>query len=91
MRKSLVCDIIEPFRTIIDTSVKKGINLKQIKEEDFKVINYQYKLKYEKTSDYIKIFMQAILKEKDEIFKYIQFYYRAFMKNKPIDEYPNYN
>ena len=33
MRKSLICDFVEPFRTIIDEQVKKSINLKQIKEE----------------------------------------------------------
>ena len=35
MRKSLVCDIIEPFRVIIDNIIRKGINLGQIKPEDF--------------------------------------------------------
>lgn len=47
MRKSLVCDIVEPFRVLIDDAVKKAINLKQIKEEDFIVIQNQYRLKWE--------------------------------------------
>ena len=34
-RKSLVCDLIEPFRCIIDKSLRKGFTLKQFKNEDF--------------------------------------------------------
>ncbi len=90
MRKSLVCDIIEPFRVIIDAVVKKGINLKQIKEEDFLVINYQYRLKWENSPAYTQLFMQAILEEKDDIFIYIQTYYRSFVKESDIDRYPIY-
>lgn len=90
MRKSLVCDIMEPFRTIIDVQVKKSINLKQIKEEDFKILNNQYRLKWEKSSDYVTIFMEALLECKEDIFMYIQSYYRAFMKKSEIEKYPFY-
>ena len=58
MRKSLVCDIVEPFRVLIDHEVKKAINLKQIKEEDFIIINHQYRLKWDKSADYVKILMK---------------------------------
>ena len=30
MRKSLVCDLVEPLRPIIDQQVKKSINLKKL-------------------------------------------------------------
>lgn len=90
MRKSLVCDFVEPFRTIIDEQVRKSINLKQIKEEDFLVINKEYKLKYENSTKYANIFLSAIISEKDKIFAYIQEYYRAFMKEKAIEYYPIY-
>ncbi len=90
MRKSLVCDLVEPFRCIIDKQVKKGINLRQIKEEDFVVINHQYRLKWEKSSEYVALFVKCILEEKENIFLYIQSYYRAFMKQKNIQEYPFY-
>ena len=36
-RKSLVCDLIEPFRCIIDKQLRKAYHLGQIKEEDFLV------------------------------------------------------
>ncbi len=88
MRKSLVCDLVEPFRPIIDHTIKTGINLHQIREEDFTVINSQYRLKYTESSKYVKLLMKPILEEKDGIFAYIQGYYRAFMKDLPASEYP---
>lgn len=88
MRKSLVCDLVEPFRMLIDVQVKKSINLKQIKEDDFILLNNQYKLKWEKSSTYVKLFMTPIMEYKDEIFAYIQSYYRAFMKNLPAEKFP---
>ena len=36
-RKSLVCDLVEPFRPIIDSSLIKALNLGQIHEDDFYV------------------------------------------------------
>ena len=80
MRKSLVCDLVEPFRPIIDYSVKKALALNQIKEDDFIVMQGQYKLKWEKNGDYVKLLLMPLLERKEEIFKYIQRYYRAFMK-----------
>ncbi len=90
MRKSLVCDLVEPFRCIIDVQIKKSINLKQINEEHFVLINRQYQLKWEKSQEYATIFMKAILDQKDEIFLYIQSYYRAFIKDLPSSEFPFY-
>ena len=34
-RKSLVCDLVEPFRPIIDARIKKAYSLKEIKRERF--------------------------------------------------------
>lgn len=88
MRKSLVCDIVEPFRILIDHEIKKAINLKQIKEEDFLVFNNQYKLKWSESSRYVKILMKPLMDNKEGIFAYIQSYYRAFMKDLSADDFP---
>lgn len=88
MRKSLVCDLVEPFRFLIDKQVKKSINLNQIKEEDFLVINYQYKLKWEKSAEYARFLMTPLIENKEGIFNYIQSYYRAFMKELDYENYP---
>lgn len=90
MRKSLVCDIVEPFRVLIDHEIKKAINLKQIKEEDFLTFNNQYKLKWSESSRYVKILMKPLIENKEGIFAYIQAYYRAFMKELPVNEYPTF-
>lgn len=90
MRKSLICDFIEPFRTIIDVQVKKSINLKQIKEEDFMLIDNAYRLRYENSTKYANLFLNAIMNEKEKIFLYVQEYYRAFMKGKDTEKFPMY-
>ena len=88
MRKSLVCDLMEPLRPVIDYATRKAINLKQIKEEDFTVYNKRYVLDWKKSSEYMHIYLKAILEYREELFDYIQGYYRAFMKQKPVSEYP---
>ncbi|MDO4549723.1 MAG: type V CRISPR-associated endonuclease Cas1 [Planctomycetia bacterium] len=88
MRKSLVCDLVEPFRPLIDQQIKKSIHLRQFQEKDFTVINHSYQLEWKHSPRYSQILLQAILKRREEIFKYIQSYYRAFMRQKPISQYP---
>lgn len=87
-RKSLICDLMEPFRCIIDHQVRKGFNTKQCKLDDFKLIKNQYYLKSEKNNDYTKMFYDVLIEYKSEVFNYIRDYYRCFMQNKNIVEYP---
>lgn len=87
-RKSLVADIIEPFRSIVDYTLRKAFNLGQINVDDFDYIDGQYRLFGDKAKPYVALFLNAILEYKDEIFVYIQQYYRAFMREKPISAYP---
>lgn len=89
-RKSLVCDIVEPFRVIIDRAIKNAYNLKQIKEEDFIYKHGQYILEYKKSKHYTAILLQNILAHKTEMFLYIQGFYRWIIKEKSISEFPKY-
>ena len=91
MRKSLVCDIMEPMRPIIDYQVRKVINLGQCKIEDFEVYNNRWVLKYKNSPEYVKFLMKSILEYKEEIFIYIQSYYRYFMKRKSVSELPQFD
>lgn len=91
MRKSLVCDIMEPMRPIIDYQVRKAINLGQCKIEDFEVYNNRWVLKYKNSPEYVKFLMKSILEYKEEIFIYIQSYYRYFMKRKSVSELPQFD
>ena len=88
MRKSLVCDLMEPIRPVVDYQVRKSLNLGQCKENDFEVINNRWCLKYKSNPQYIQFLMNAILEYKDDIFLYIQQYYRFFMKRKSVSEIP---
>jgi len=90
MRKSLVCDFVEPFRPLIDAQIKKAINLKQFTDNDYTIINYQYRLKWSENAKYVSVLMEPIIENKDQIFLYVQTYYRAFMKDASIDYYPQY-
>lgn len=89
-RKSLVCDIVEPFRCIIDKQLKKSYNLGQIKEEDFTVYRNQYQLKPEKAKEYTRWLLLAIIEHKEAIYYYCRDYYRAFISEKTIENYPTF-
>jgi len=90
-RKSLVCDIVEPFRVIIDRRLKNSYNLSQIKEEDFILQKGQYLLKYEKSKIYTQWMVGCVLEHKEDIFMFVQQYYRWLIKNKSITDFPKYN
>lgn len=91
MRKSLVCDLMEPMRPIIDYAVRKAINLGKCKEEHFEKIGNRWVLMWKNNATYIQFLMDAILEYKEEIFLYIQSYYRYFMKMKSVDELPTFS
>lgn len=87
-RKSLICDIIEPFRTIIDYRIRKGFNLKQFEKFNFLINRGKYDIDWKDSSKYIKIILEEIIKNKVNIFEYIQKYYRWFMKDKDFNDFP---
>lgn len=87
-RKSLVCDIIEPFRPIVDYKIKKGIKLKQFEKYEYLLDNGQYNINWKDGIDYMLIILEEINKYKEKIFRYIQQYYRWVMKEKNISDFP---
>lgn len=87
-RKSLACDLVEPFRPIIDASLIKSLNLGQIHEDDFYIEQGQYFIGGKSAIPYIKIMLDALLEYKNEMFLYIQNYYRAFVRQKAIELFP---
>ena len=89
-RKSLICDLVEPFRCIIDRAVRSAFNRNQFSSKDFKLYKGEYLLKHEKNSDYYKVFFDALIPYKIEIFIFVRSYYRCFMQNKPINKYPKF-
>lgn len=87
-RESLVCDIIEPFRPIIDYKIRRMFNLNQINKNDFGVKNDKYYLKPEANSIYIEELLKEILVYKECMFNFIKNYYRWFMKGDDITLFP---
>ncbi len=90
-RKSLVCDLVEPFRSLIDYQLRRMYRLGQVDEQDFFVDNHSYRIKYKASPKYTALMMEPLIKNKDEIFLFIQQYYRSFMRNKDLSDYPHFN
>ena len=89
-RMSLVCDIVEPFRCIIDRRLRKAHNLGQIDEKDFFFADDQWSLKWKNQTRYVQLFFRDILAEKEAMFVFCQRYYRWFVRGKPLSEFPKY-
>ena len=62
-RKSLICDIIEPFRPIVDYTIRKGYNLHQFDDYEYIISNGQYHLKWKDSENFTLI----ILKEANKV------------------------
>jgi len=86
-RKSLACDLMEPFRCLIDKQIIKAFHLKQINEKDFKMERGRYFLPFEKQQKYAKLFLDGIMDYKEEIFNYVCGFYRCLMND---DKEPPY-
>lgn len=89
-RKSLVCDLIEPFRCIIDHTILLAFHRGQFKESDFVQTKHIYQLRHDRCSTYYRVFYDVLISHKADFFKYVQQYYRCFMGSKPISTYPNF-
>ncbi len=89
-RKSLVCDLVEPFRCIIDKRIRKAYNLRQINQDDFFVKQNAYQLAWKQQKKYTRLFLKDILEHKEEIFRYCQAYYRWVMKDSDLSLFPQF-
>lgn len=81
-RKSLVCDVQEPFRCIIDEALKKAYNLWRISEKDFWFSNGSYFLKADAIGKYSSIFSRSILNHREELYDYTYAFYRHIIDQK---------
>jgi CRISP-associated protein Cas1 len=90
-RKSLICDLMEPFRCIIELKIKKALKYGTIKPSDFEKVKNAFYLKPLQKPIYTKLFFEGIIEYKPQIYKYIQQYYRCYMGRKSVSEYPIFN
>ena len=87
-RKSLVCDLVEPFRPLIDNCIRNAISLGQCKEEDFSFRDNKFMLDWNHNKQYVLYLLKPILDNKDAMFRYVRDFYRAFAKQVPASEFP---
>lgn len=90
-RKSLVCDLEEPFRPIVDAAILKSLNLGQVSEKDFWKNQNQFILPWKNSKKYVGIILEELMKRKNEIFIFFQSYYRAFVRGKSAKDFPIFN
>ncbi|OGZ45676.1 MAG: hypothetical protein A3C84_02495 [Candidatus Ryanbacteria bacterium RIFCSPHIGHO2_02_FULL_48_12] len=88
-RKSLTCDIVEPFRCLVDKQLLKAYNLKQVNEKDFSVVDGKVVLPFDKNQKYSLIFTEMIMDHKEEIFAFVHGFYRHIMDTK--NEMPHFS
>lgn len=87
-RKSLTCDLVEPFRCIIDRQLLKSYNLKQVSKDDFTLAATRVALPFEQQRKYATIFLEAVMEHKEELFSFVHGFYRFMMdSNNPFPEY----
>ena len=80
-------DFIANYRNF-DPSKSIAVNRKQFCTKDYDIIKGEYRLKKEMNKEYSKVFFDALVPYKVEIFRYVQSYYRCFMGSKGISLYP---
>lgn len=78
-RKSLACDLVEPFRCVIDKTLLKAYHLKQIHQADFSTAQRRVALSFDKQAKYAGIFLQAVMDRKEGLFAYVHDFYRHIM------------
>lgn len=89
-RKSLICDIVEPFRCVIDLRIRKAHNLGQINAEDFVSSKGTFSLPWKNQEKYTRLFLKDILARKEDIFKFCRDYYRWFAQEKDFSAFPKF-
>lgn len=88
-RKSLTCDVVEPFRPLIDREVLKIFTLNQIGKGDFQIRNGRVVCSFQTSARYAQVFLEAIMKNREDIYRYVQGFYR-FVMNSEKNAFPEF-
>lgn len=78
-RKSLICDLMEPFRCLIDSRTRTALSLGILKPEMFKTNKYGVYADWKDTSRIVQLYSEEVLKNRQQIFFYIQGFYKFVM------------
>lgn len=82
-RKSLVCDVMEPWRVIIDTALVLMHRQNILNKKDFKMVNGSYVFTdgYSGRLKYAQAYLIVLTTQKEQIFKYVKDIYLHYMKS----------
>ena len=61
-----------------------------LSQADFSIHKGEYRLKTDMNKEYCKVFFDALIPYKNDIFKYVQQYYRCFMNKGLPEQYPQF-
>ena len=87
-RKSLVSDLMEPFRPMVDHQIRKMFTLGQVHAKDFVRVDKSYRLFKQQAQHYTTLMLKALMENKTLLFEYVRQYYRAFIREKPVEMFP---
>lgn len=88
-RKSLSCDIVEPFRSLIDRRTLTMHTLNQVDKNDFEVKNGKFSASFQNSQKYACLFLETIMENREEIYEYVHGFYR-FVMNSQRNEFPEF-
>lgn len=78
-RRSLVCDLMEPFRCIIDNRTRTALTLKIVTPQDFKMSEYGLTTGWQTSSRLTQLYAEEVLQQRTAILRYVQSFYKHIM------------
>lgn len=87
-RRSLVCDLMEPFRCIIDNRTRTALTLKIVTPQDFKMSEYGLTTSWQVSSKLTHLYAEEVLQQRTAILRYVQGFYKHIMQTEnPLPAY----
>jgi CRISPR-associated protein Cas1 len=87
-RRSLVCDLMEPFRCLIDNRTRTALTLKIVTPDIFRRGKYGVYTEWRDSSKITTMYAEEIMKHRVHIFTYVQDFYKHIMDQH--DKLPSY-
>lgn len=78
-RRSLVCDLMEPFRCLIDNRTRTALSLKIVNPEMFHKSRYGIYTDWKDTTKISRLYAQEVMDNRLLIFEYVSSFYKYIM------------
>jgi CRISPR-associated protein Cas1 len=80
-RQSLVCDLMEPFRCLVDSRTRTALGLKIFTADMFKTGRYGVYTDWKSSGKITQTYAEEIMANRQAIFAYVQGFYRFIMEH----------